>query len=104
MKKNQNTMQCPAKNQNQKETLQMNKNLINQSNLQNDDYFRTSNSSNHSQLEAAEEFAIEEDMMELQHETQDVQQFNTQNYYNRQHYVGNRVVPKDEGFYKKSEK
>lgn len=74
------------------------KNLINQSNQKADDYAELSNSNNHSQLEAAEEFEIEEDMIECQHQTEDVQYFNTQNFYNRQHYVGNRVVPQDKNF------
>ena len=83
------------RNQNSKRQNELlnNKNLINQSNQKNDDYSKTSNSSNHSQIEAAEEFAIKEDMIEQQHKTENVQQFNTQNFYNRQHYAGNRVVP-----------
>lgn len=84
-----------SQNNRQNEQLK-NKNLINQSNRRQDDYYKTSNSNNHSQLEAAEEFAIEEDMMEQQHKTENVQQFNTQNFYNRQHYAGNRIVPQDE--------
>ncbi len=95
MKNNRNNQQLSDKNQNEKFKT---KNLINQSNQSEDDYFKTSNSNNHSQLEAAEEFEIEEDMMERQHQTKDVQQFNTQNFYNRQHYAGNRIVPQDKNF------
>ena len=70
------------------------KKLISQSNQDKDDYAQLSNSSNHAQMQALEEFAMEEDMMETQQYTEDVQLFNTQNFYNRQHYAGYRVVPK----------
>ena len=75
------------------ENKKQHKNLINQSNKYQDDYSKTSNSNNHSQLESIDEFAIEEDMSEYQYHTENVQIFNTQNYYNRQHYTENRVVP-----------
>ncbi|MBQ4342752.1 MAG: hypothetical protein IJC38_02575 [Erysipelotrichaceae bacterium] len=97
MENKKSRQQLFHRNQNQKKEINTN-NLINQSSQQHDDYYKKSNSSNHSQLEAAEEFAIEEDMIELQHQTKDVQQFNTQNFYNRQHYAGNRVVPQDKNF------
>jgi len=100
MDNNRNNIQFPSKNKNENEKRQMNKNLINQSNKKQDDYFKTSNSNNHSQFEVGQEFEIEEDMLETQNQTKDVQQFNTQNYYNRQHSVQNRVVPKDQQFYK----
>ena len=60
------------------------------------EYFKYSNSTNHSQLESLEEFAMEEDMTETQPEKEGDQQFNTQNFYNRQHYVGKRIVSKHE--------
>ncbi len=72
------------------------KKLISQSNQNKDDYARLSNSNNHAQMEALEEFAMEEDMIETQQCTEDVQLFNTQNFYNRQHYTACRVVPNDE--------
>ena len=70
------------------------KKLIFQSDQDKDNYAKLSNSNNHAQMEALEEFAMEEDMMETQQYTEDVQFFNTQNFYNRQHYTGCRVVPK----------
>ena len=70
------------------------KKLIFQSDQYKDNYAKLSNSNNHAQMEALEEFAMEEDMMETQQYTEDVQLFNTQNFYNRQHYTGCRVVPK----------
>lgn len=74
----------------------MRKKKLIRSSIKGDDYFKTSNSNNHSQFVSSEEFAIEEDMIETQSEIEDVQIFNTQNFYNRQHYVGNRVVPVNE--------
>ena len=73
------------------------KKLIFQSDQDKDNYAKLSNSNNHAQMEALEEFAMEEDMIETQQCIEDVQLFNTQNFYNRQHYAGCRVVPmKDE--------
>ena len=74
----------------------MKKRLIHRSDQYKDDYAQLSNSSNHCQMEAAYEFEIEEDMIEAQHCMDDVQLFNTQNFYNRQHYAGCRVVPKQD--------
>ena len=74
----------------------MKKTLINRSNQIKDDYASLSNSNNHAQLEAACEFEIEEDMIETQYGIDEVQLFNTQNFYNRQHYAGQRVVPNED--------
>lgn len=36
-----------------------------------------------------------ENLSEIIDDDSDMQEFNTQNFYNRQHYCGNRLVPHD---------
>ena len=38
---------------------------------------------------------MEEDELDEILDDEDMQEFNTRNFYNRQHYVGNRLVPHD---------
>ena len=38
---------------------------------------------------------LEEDELDETLDDEDMQEFNTRNFYNRQHYCGNRLVPHD---------